>query len=474
MQAAEPIRMAAPATADSINSRPATTNRSAFDLYIDALTHDWLKTLTALGFTLVPLFLILDYFTMPAEKLKTFAIYRGAATGLMLLQHFWVRRTAPSRWSFVHGYVFSMIATAMIVQMIVDLGGFDSAYYAGLNLVIVAVNVLLPWRPIHSAINAVLTVFTYVAANLAFGGDFHGSILVNNVYFLGATVIIAVAISATKYKLIEREYHLRAELVKTNETLDRSRQELKAARDALWGEMEVAKRIQTALLPNNRTLGNVEIAALMQPADEVGGDYYDFFETRSGEQWIAIGDVSGHGVESGLVMMMTQTSIVSMVNEKPGQKPSDVFRSVNFVLRESISRLQTSRYMTLNVIRVDPAGITIAGKHQDVLVYRKATGRIEQVANEGCWIGVVPDTKGYVDDVTIPLSPGDVALLFTDGVTETMNPAREMFGERRLADVLLKVSGQPLDIAVAEIAKTVTSFQQKQEDDITLLLLRRR
>lgn len=467
--------MASPgATADT--APPATTApaRSAFDKYIDALTHDWLKTLTALGFTLVPLFLILDYFTMPQEKLRNFFIYRVVATVLIVVQHFLVRKSRPSRWSFVHGYVFSMIATVMIVKMIVDLGGFNSAYYAGLNLVIVAVNVLLPWRAIHSAINALLTAVTYVIANLAFSAEFSGSVLVNNLYFLGATVIIAVAISATKYRLIEQEFHLRAELLKTNETLDRSRQELKAARDALWGEMEVAKRIQTALLPNNRTLGNLDIAALMNPADEVGGDYYDFFETRSGEKWLAIGDVSGHGVESGLVMMMTQTSIVSMVNEKPGQMPSDVFRSVNFVLRESINRLQTSRYMTLNVIRADDAGITLAGKHQDVLVYRKATGRVEQIANEGCWIGVVPDTKGYVEDVTIPLSAGDVALLFTDGVTEAMSPTGDMFGERRLSDVLLRIAGQPLDVGVQEIARAVTTFQQKQEDDITLLLLRRR
>lgn len=452
----------------------AQSPRTRFEEYRDALTHDWLKTLTALGFTLVPLFLILDYFTQPPQLLSRFVLYRGLATALMLVQSFWVRRTPASKYSVIHGYVFSAVATAMIVQMTVDLGGFDSPYYAGLNLVIVAVNVLLPWRAIHSAANALLTLAWYVLANLVLAGPFHMQTLVNNLYFMGGTVVIAVAISATKHRLIEQEFHLRAELLTTNGALDKSRSELKAARDALWGEMEVAKRIQTALLPNNRVLGDYEVSALMQPAAEVGGDYYDFFETRAKEQWVAIGDVSGHGVESGLVMMMTQTSIVTAVNERANQKPSDVFRSVNFVLRESINRLQTSRYMTLNVMRLGDHGVTLAGKHQDILVFRKATGRVEQLSNEGCWIGVVPDTNGYVEDLELPLASGDVALFYTDGATEAMNAQGEMFGERRLADTLLKVASLPLDRALLEINKTVGEYQKAQEDDVTLLLLRRR
>lgn len=456
------------------NAQVAQSPRTRFEEYRDNLTHDWLRTLTALGFTLIPLFLILDYFTMPPQLLSRFAIYRGVATGLMLIQHFWVRRTKPSRYSFLHGYFFSFIATAMIVQMTVDLGGFDSAYYAGLNLVIVAVNMLLPWRAIHSAINALVTVTWYITANFIGSGQFHQATLVNNLYFMGGTVVIAVAISLTKHRLIEQEFHLRAELLSTNESLDKSRSELKAARDALWGEMEVAKRIQTALLPANRLLGTYEVSALMQPAAEVGGDYYDFFETRSGEQWVAIGDVSGHGVESGLVMMMTQTSIVSMVNERAGQKPSDVFRSVNFVLRESISRLQTSRYMTLNVMRLDNDGLCVAGKHQDILVWRKVTAKVEQISNDGCWIGVVPDTQGYVDDLTIKLDSGDVVLLYTDGATEATSASGEMFGERRLADLLQKVAELPLERGLLEINRAVGTFEKQQEDDVTLMLLRKR
>jgi phosphoserine phosphatase RsbU/P len=338
--------------------------------------------------------------------------------------------------------------------------------------VIIAVNLLLPWRAVHSAINGALVIAMYLIANAAWGGDFDTSVLINNVYFLGATVVIAVAINHLKHRLIEQEFHLRAELLDTNRHLDTSRLELKAARDALWGEMEIAKRIQTALLPKNRRLGAYDTVALMLPADEVGGDYYDLIETADGERWVAVGDVSGHGVESGLVMMMTQTSILSLVTRTPGLAPSAVFRSVNTVLRENISRLGVSRYMTLNVVRVHDDRLVLAGKHQDILIHRKATGRVETVTNEGSWVGVVADTQGFVEDQEIPVGRGDLILLFTDGVTEATAPSGEMFGQDRLERALARIAELALEDGLESLRAEVMAFQGKQDDDITLLLMR--
>ncbi|HVE84060.1 MAG TPA: PP2C family protein-serine/threonine phosphatase [Myxococcales bacterium] len=451
----------------------AAPARTGFEAYRDGLIHSWMATLTMLGFTLIPLFFVLDLFTMPAELLRTFAWYRGVVTLAVLVQYFIVRRTRPTRWSYVHGYVFSTITGGMIVQMTRDLGGFNSAYYAGLNLVIVAVNLLLPWRAIHSAVNALIVLAMYVAYNAIWGNPFSVSILVNNLYFMGGTIVIAVAINYTKHRLIEQEYRLRAELLDANERLDRSRQDLKMARDALWSEMEVAQRIQTALLPRNRRLGPYEVAAVMMPAAEVGGDYYDMIETGAGEHWVNIGDVSGHGVESGLVMMMTQTSILSTVTQQPGLSPSAAFRSVNTVLQENISRLNTNRYMTLNVIRLDPDRLLMAGKHQDVLVWRASTGQVETIVNQGCWIGMVKDTQGVVDDLELVLDVGDVALLFTDGVTEATAASGEMYGQDRLAAVFERMATQPLELALESLLEDVRRFADKQDDDITLLLIRR-
>jgi phosphoserine phosphatase RsbU/P len=312
--------------------------------------------------------------------------------------------------------------------------------------------------------------------NLAWGGPFDPRQAVSNLYFLCSTVIVAVAISTVRHRLIQSEYLLRAELVSTNAHLDRSQRELEAARDALWGEMEVAKRIQTALLPQNRQVGGYEVAARMSTAAEVGGDYYDIIEAGEPPErrhWIAIGDVSGHGVESGLVMMMTQTSILSLVQQDPRRSPAEVFSAVNGVLRENISRLRASRYMTLNVVRLADAGLTVAGKHQDVLVWRAATRRVEVVSNEGCWIGIVEDTRGAVDDQVIPMAEGDVALFFTDGATEAMDAHGEMYGDGRLAEAFAGVAERPLDEALEALFVDIAAFRSEQADDVTLLLARR-
>ena len=451
---------------------PAPASR-AFEVYRVGLLHDWLKTLLTLGFCLIPLFIVLDYATMPGELRSRFVIYRAIATALVLLQFFIVRATQPGNRSFVHGYVLNAIISSMIVWMTVDLGGFDSGYYAGLNLIIVAINVMLPWRALHSAINGVGTIALYVGANLVFGHAFRAEAVINNLYFLTATLVIVVAIGHIRYKLIEREFLLRAELEVSNVSLVQSRLQLASARDALWGEMEVAKRIQTAILPRNGMLGGWDAHALMLPAAEVGGDYYDLMTSRHGEQWVAVGDVSGHGVESGLVMMMTQTSIASLVNDHPGRSPSDVFCACNRVLRENITRLDTNRYMTLNVLRLHEDRIVVAGKHQDVLVWRKQSGKVEEIENSGCWIGVMPDTDGAVEDLSISVGVGDLVLLFSDGVTEAMDAGGHMFGQARLAELFGSLSSQPNQQVLEALVDAVKKFQAEQSDDITVVLLRR-
>jgi serine phosphatase RsbU (regulator of sigma subunit) len=446
--------------------------RSPFERYHDALLHQWCATAIVLGASLVPVFVVLDWFTLPAATFERFVRYRAFTTLLLVVQLAILRLTRPSRLTFLHGHVLTLLVGGVITWMTVELGGFDSSYYAGLNLVI-ATNLFLPWSPAHATANALSTVLLYVAVNALFGGPFHTAALVNNLYFLTGTVVMCIATAAVRFKLVKDEYSARTELIATNRRLERSRGELKAARDALWGEMEVAKRIQTSLLPEDRRVGAYQVAARMVPAAEVGGDYYDIVDAGEGRHWVAIGDVSGHGVESGLVMMMTQTSILSLVRENPALGPAQVFSEVNGVLTENISRLRASRYMTLNVVRLEEAGLTLAGKHQDVLVWRHATRRVETVVNDGCWIGIVADTRQHARDLFVPLDEGDVALFYTDGATESMNAEGEMYGEERLVNAFARVADRPLELLLDALFADIGAFRAEQDDDVTLLVVRK-
>ncbi len=430
-----------------------------FEQFIHQIVHDWSKTLASLAFILVPLFYILDYFTMPHDLLPRFAVYRLIGTVIPLMQYFIIKNTKPGRTSYIHGYLVSFFVGGVIAVMTVDLGGFDSNYYAGINLVIIGVNLLLPWEAVHSAINGLMLLVVYVFLNLCTPQDYSATNLISNLFFMSSTVIIAVSINYVRYKLIKQEFHLRAEL--------------RIARDALWGEMELAKKIQTSILPENERLGVYQIAALMKPADEVGGDYYDFFEADTRERWFTIGDVSGHGVDSGLIMMMTQTSVLSILNSTPGLKPSKLLGTINAIIRKNITRLKVERYMTIIAGRLDEDSITFAGKHMDIIIIRGADGSVEVMPTEGTWIGITDDIEDYLTDYQIQVNNEDMLLLYTDGATEAKNIDGELYGDVRLIESFTRHRMLPIKDIIQNILKDINLFQEKQDDDISLLVIKK-
>jgi len=430
-----------------------------FEPYLNDIIHEWLKTLTTLGFTLVPAFFLLDYFTMPQDLLPRFGIYRLFSTIVLLVQYFIIRKSRPNSSSYYHGYFVSINVGGIIALMTVDLGGFDSSYYAGLNLVIIAVNLLLPWKTIHSVVNSIIIISMYVLFNVLSAHPYDTSILINNLFFLFSTAIIAVSINYVRHKLVKKEFYLLVEL--------------KKARDAIWSEMELAKRIQTALLPDKQKIKGFEVASAMFPAVEVGGDYYDIIQTSKGDNWIAIGDVSGHGVDSGLIMMMAQTSIISNVNNGHNGSPSLVLNSVNSAIRENLSRLGSDHYMTMMAIHLDGMEMRVAGKHQDIIVYRAGLNRTETIATSGTWLGISDNIGSCLEDISVKVDDGDIVLLFTDGITEATNVYEEMFGQDRLEQALNKYADLPVSKILEKIIGEVKAFQEEQLDDMSLIVMKK-
>jgi hypothetical protein len=175
-----------------------------FQSYQVGIIHDWLRTLTLLATVLVPLFFVLDAFVVPKPLLPRFALHRAVSGGLALVQFFIVLATRPSRWSYLHGYLISAQVGGIIALMTTILGGFSSSYYAGLNLVVIGVNLLMPWRAFHTAINSALILAMYVALNAAAGRSYEATALLNNLFFLGATAVIAASINFVRFRLLQR------------------------------------------------------------------------------------------------------------------------------------------------------------------------------------------------------------------------------------------------------------------------------
>jgi serine phosphatase RsbU (regulator of sigma subunit) len=430
-----------------------------FDQFLNGIIHDWLRTLTLLVITLVPLFFILDIYIVPKDLLKQVALYRFIATIIVFIQYIIILKTSPGNLSFVHGYVVSIVVGGVIVLMTIDLGGFLSSYYAGLNLVIIGVNLLLPWRAIHSAINSIIIISLYISLNLSISEIVPAKYLINNLFFLTATSVISVSINYVKHVLTRKEFDLLCEL--------------KSARDSIWSEMELAKRIQTALLPDREKIHGFDIAAKMIPAKAVGGDYYDIIETKDGNKWITVGDVSGHGVDSGLIMMMAQTCILSKIKNNGSCYPSEILSSTNQILRENISRMGSDHYMTMMAINLVDNEIKVAGKHQDLLIYRSAKNEVETICIPGTWLGITNDVTDFLEDMTIRINNGDAILLFTDGITEATNREGEMFGQERLKKLFCKYANLSAIKMRDKILDKLEFFQHEQSDDITLLIVKK-
>ena len=239
-------------------------------------------------------------------------------------------------------------------------------------------------------------------------------------------------------------------------------------------ELEIAARIQTAILPRHQLVEGLEVATTMLPAAEVGGDYFDILPFQGG-CWLGIGDVAGHGLPTGIVMLMIQSLFAAAVHGKPDMSPGEAWQVVNAVLTDNVRhRLQQDEHATLSLIRYKREGnLAIAGAHEDLLVWRRAQGRCELVPTPGIWAGIrehVPKLDQEV--VECRLEPGDVLLLYTDGIIEARHSSGEEFGVQRLQATLAELSECPVHEIRDQLMRRVTSWMHEQADDLTLVVAR--
>ncbi len=276
-----------------------------------------------------------------------------------------------------------------------------------------------------------------------------------------SSVVIGLSVLML-YFLIERG--VTRPMMETNRKLQK-------AMDEIWGEMELAKKIQTVLLPERPEMDGYDIIASLDPADEVGGDYYDVISV-GGCKWLVVGDVSGHGVPAGLVMMMAQTAIHTVLLENPTAPPSRLLAVINKTLYRNINKMHEAKHMTIVALAAGKNGdFTFAGLHEDILIWRAATGKVETVETNGMWIGMEADISKLLNTENLFLETGDAMLLFTDGVTEARGENGALFGNERLAEIL-EQSGNKTSAEIHANVMTALAGYEKP-DDVTLLVVKR-
>lgn len=262
------------------------------------------------------------------------------------------------------------------------------------------------------------------------------------------------------------------------EELKQTNTQLRITRDNLWTEMELAKKIQTVLLPKNPSMKGYEIAAYMEPAEKVGGDYYDIINA-AGRDWLVIGDVSGHGVPAGLIMMMVQTSIQTVLAHNPTLLPADLLTIINKTITSNIHKLGDDKYMTITVLACYQEGkFMFSGIHQDIILYRQKSHHVEQVMTEGMWIGLIDDIEHILNNKELILEVNDVMVLYTDGIVEAWDDKNydeisetSMFGTTKIAEIVEMHGEKSPDIIKDKVLAALKDYNCN--DDVTIMVIKR-
>ena len=209
-----------------------------------------------------------------------------------------------------------------------------------------------------------------------------------------------------------------------------------ARRERLEGEIAIARTLQQKLLPPaEASLPGMSLRARFEPLAEIGGDYYDYARSPDGKSVVAIGDVSGHGLSTGLIVAMAKAGLSTLLES--GFQGTELFVKLN----ELIHRSTDSRnYMTLALFAYDPsrstATLTNAGQ---LAPYRITEGNVESLSLPSFPLGMSPRTDFPTQ--TFSFSPGDRLVFLTDGIIEATDPSGDPFGFERFEALLKAEAG---------------------------------
>ena len=243
--------------------------------------------------------------------------------------------------------------------------------------------------------------------------------------------------------------------------------------ERMASELTLASDIQESVLPSSIPLiPKLDTVAKTRSADEVGGDSFAVVQ-KGNEYYVYIGDVTGHGAPAGLVMMMVSTLFDVLLPSCTSTQ--DLAVSINSILKP---RVNTSMFMTTAFFRWDTNSekmfYTGAG-HEHILIYRSAEGVCEAIPTGGIALAMAEDISTIVSEKELTLNDQDIIVLYSDGISEAVNEAGELYGLERLKQAVKQFGhlGKSLDLFNA-ISEDIARFtgDTVQKDDMTLIVMR--
>ena len=239
----------------------------------------------------------------------------------------------------------------------------------------------------------------------------------------------------------------------------------------LLGALEVAEEVQASLLPKKApNTPGVEMAAVSRYSDETGGDYYDFLRMPDGHLAVAVGDVAGHGVGSALLMASARAMLRMAISQT--SELEKVVGRVNRHLSRDVH--ETGNFLTLFLMEIDPDAkrlFWVSGGHDPALLFDPGADEFVELSGRGMALGLSEETiyRQYQKD---GWAPNSVLVVGTDGIWETHNPRREMFGKKRFREIIRANASRSPETIVSEVLNELNAFRDgaEQEDDVTLVV----
>ena len=246
--------------------------------------------------------------------------------------------------------------------------------------------------------------------------------------------------------------------------------EVRRQRDEYEHDLLLAAQVQRQVLPKPPVCPDLELAAAMQTAQLLGGDYYDFFQISDNVVDVVIADVSGHGAAASLLMPSLAVALRLRARDLSG--PAAILKDLDQVLQQVTN---SATFVTMFYARFDQANRTLEyanGGHNPPLLLRSKSGQSVELEAGGPIMGILKDAQ--FSNTMVALDPGDILTLFTDGVTEQENEAGDEFSISRLVDVVSSRQTEPAAALVADITAAVSTFAgtKAQADDLTVVVVK--
>ncbi|MBN1553638.1 MAG: SpoIIE family protein phosphatase [Phycisphaerae bacterium] len=241
--------------------------------------------------------------------------------------------------------------------------------------------------------------------------------------------------------------------------------------------MQIARDIQRSLLPEKAPdIPGFDVAGLSEPADETGGDTFDFIPLPNGHWAFVVADATGHGIGPALVIAETRAMLraSAQLTQADSTSVAGILRTANQLLAHDLGG---GTFVTCFLGILDPAAgiLTYASAgHGPLLFYRRAEDAFDQIAATGLPLGVMEEAE-FDDVLQFRFSPGDMAVVTTDGVFEAMDEERNMFGVDRMLEAIRAGRDRSTRDMIDDLQATVTRFSAglPQADDLTAIAVKR-